>query len=295
VKSVAVADNSDVTAGAPLILLDDTDERIALDAAEAQVATQQATIERIGRQVLSGRATVAQASAELAAARAAADNAEAQFKRTEVLVEKSVSSPKELDATRAAKLQAEATVVAAEAAVDAATASVAVLEAQREEAKRVLDQYRLVREQTKVNLEHTIIRAPFDGIVGNRAAQPGEFVQPGQRLLAVVPIDAIYVDANFKETQVAGLMPGQTAAIMVDAYPDRVIEGRVESVSPASGSVFSLLPPDNATGNFTKIIQRVPVRIRLPHDVTSKGLIRPGMSIVAEVDTRTGPEEIAAR
>jgi membrane fusion protein (multidrug efflux system) len=159
----------------------------------------------------------------------------------------------------------------------------------------VLELDRLARDQAKLNLDHTVIRAPFDGVVGNRAAEPGEYVQPGQRLLAVVPLHAVYVDANFKETQLEHLAPGQKVAIAIDAYPDRVIEGRVESVSPASGSVFSMLPPDNATGNFTKITQRVPVRIRLPQDVVAEGRIRPGMSVTAEVDTRARPERLASR
>ncbi len=134
------------------------------------------------------------------------------------------------------------------------------------------------------------MRAPFDGVVGNRAAEPGEYVQPGTRLMALVPLQDIYVDANFKETQLQDLKPGQTVKISVDAYPGRDIEGSVLSVAPASGSVFSLLPPDNATGNFTKVVQRVPVRIRVPASVAAEDLIRPGMSVVVAVDTRSGTE-----
>ena len=190
--------------------------------------------------------------------------------------------------------QAEQAVVAADAAVAAARANVGVLAAQKTEAERTLDQYRLARDQAKLNLDHTVIRAPFDGVVGNGAAQPGEYVQPGQRLLALVPLDAVYVEANFKETQLADLKPGESVTVTVDAYPGLSIKGTVASIAPASGSEFSLLPPDNATGNFTKIVQRVPVRIRLPADVTADGLIRPGMSVVAAVDTRTGGTKVAA-
>lgn len=295
VNRVAVSDNSRVKAGDPLIFLDDSDYRNALDQAEAQIATQQATVERIGRQILSARAEVTQAAAQLASAQAIAANAGAQFKRTSTLVEKAVASPKELDAVRAAMLQANAAVTAAEAGVEAATAKTSVVEAQEAEARRVLAQHQLQRDQAELNLEHTVIRAPFDGVIGNRAAQPGEYVQPGQRLLAVVPLQAIYVDANFKETQVERIVPGQKVTITVDAYPGMPIEGSVESVSPASGSVFSLLPPDNATGNFTKIIQRVPVRIALPSGLASEGLVRPGMSVVAEIDTRAEATELASR
>ncbi len=133
-----------------------------------------------------------------------------------------------------------------------------------------------------------MIRAPFDGVIGNRAVQVGDYVQPAQRLASLVPLDAVYVDANFKETQLAKLQPGQPVTIAVDAFPGRKLEGRVASVAPASGSVFSLLPPDNATGNFTKIVQRLPVRILVPAAVAEQSLLRPGMSVVVSVDTKPG-------
>ena len=144
-------------------------------------------------------------------------------------------------------------------------------------------------------MSFTVIRAPIDGVIGNRAIQTGDYVQTGQRLASLVPLNEVYVNANFKETQVAHLRPGQTASIAVDALPEHTIQGTVESFSPASGSVFSLLPPDNATGNFTKIVQRLPVRIRVPADVAREGLLRPGMSVVVSVNTKatkvadTGP------
>jgi membrane fusion protein (multidrug efflux system) len=133
-----------------------------------------------------------------------------------------------------------------------------------------------------------VIRAPFDGVVGNRAIQVGGYVQTGTRLISLVPLDAVYIDANFKETQLAHIKPGAHVAITVDALPDVVIDGTVESIAPASGAVFSLLPPDNATGNFTKIVQRLPVRIRVAPEVAQQGALRPGMSVAASVDTRTG-------
>jgi membrane fusion protein, multidrug efflux system len=125
-------------------------------------------------------------------------------------------------------------------------------------------------------------------VVGNRAVQVGDYVQTGQRLASVVPLEDVYVTANFKETQVAYLRPGQPVSIAVDALPEHAIEGTVESFSPASGAVFSLLPPDNATGNFTKIVQRLPVRIHVPREVAREGLLRPGMSVVVSVNTKTG-------
>ena len=131
-----------------------------------------------------------------------------------------------------------------------------------------------------------MIRAPVDGVIGNRAVQTGDYVQTGQRRASLVPLDDIYVDANFKETQLAHLQPGQKVEIAVDALPGQAIDGTVESLSPASGSVFSLLPPDNATGNFTKIVQRLPVRIKVPADVAGQSVLRPGMSVVVSVNTK---------
>ena len=293
VKSVPAPDNTRVKAGDPLVVLDDADYRNALARAEAQIATGAATVARIGQQVVSAEAAVESAVAQRASAKAVADNAAAQYDRVNALAGKGFATASALDAARAARDQARQAVVAADAAVTAAHANVGVLAAQKTEAERTLDQYRLARDQAALNLDHTVIRAPFDGVVGNGAAQPGEFVQPGQRLLALVPLDQVYVEANFKETQLADLKLGERVTVTVDAYPHLAVMGTLASIAPASGSQFSLLPPDNATGNFTKIVQRVPVRIRLPDDVIADGLIRPGMSVVAAVDTRTGGTQVA--
>ena len=145
---------------------------------------------------------------------------------------------------------------------------------------------RLRWRKAERDLSFTEIRAPVDGVIGNRAVQTGDFVQTGQRLASLVPLDDVYVDANFKETQLARLRPGQKVAISVDALPEHAIEGTVASMSPASGAVFSLLPPDNATGNFTKIVQRLPVRIEVPAEVARQRLLRPGMSVVVSVNTK---------
>jgi membrane fusion protein (multidrug efflux system) len=123
-------------------------------------------------------------------------------------------------------------------------------------------------------------------VIGNRAMQIGDYVQTGQRLASLVPLAAVYIDANFKETQLARLRPGQKVAISVDALPEHAIQGTVDSLAPASGSIFSLLPPDNATGNFTKIVQRVPVRVRVPAEVAAQGLLRPGMSVIVSINTK---------
>jgi len=155
----------------------------------------------------------------------------------------------------------------------------------RDASSRQLQEQALAKAER--DLSFTVIRAPIDGVIGNRAVQTGDYVQTGQRLASLVPLAEVYVTANFKETQVARLRPGQPVSIAVDALPEHTIQGTVESFSPASGAVFSLLPPDNATGNFTKIVQRLPVRIHVPLDIAREGLLRPGMSVVVSVNTKS--------
>jgi membrane fusion protein (multidrug efflux system) len=171
--------------------------------------------------------------------------------------------------------------------LQSAAANVDVLKLQQQEAARTLDELNTALAKAERDLSFAVIRAPFDGVIGNRAVQTGDYVQPGQRLASLVPLDGVYVDANFKETQLARLRAGQTASITVDALPDRKITGTVESFAPASGSVFTLLPPDNATGNFTKIVQRIPVRVRVPADVAGEEVLRPGMSVVVSINTKS--------
>jgi membrane fusion protein, multidrug efflux system len=151
---------------------------------------------------------------------------------------------------------------------------------------------RTAEDRADRDLAFTVIHAPFDGVVGNKAVEAGAYVAPGSRIAALVPLESVRIDANFKETQVERMHAGQQVHIAVDAYPGRDIVGEVESLSPASGSVFSLLPPDNATGNFTKIVQRLPVRIHVPADVAREGLLRPGLSVTVRVDTRGEDEPV---
>jgi membrane fusion protein (multidrug efflux system) len=182
--------------------------------------------------------------------------------------------------------QANAAVQGARAAIAAAIANVGVLEAQQQEAERQLQELKTAQAKAERDLSFTQIRAPIDGVVGNRAVQTGDFMQTGQRVASLVPLDDVYIDANFKETQLERLQPGQPVKVSVDALPNHQIAGEVISVSPASGSTFSLLPPDNATGNFTKIVQRIAVRIHVPADLTAQRLLRPGMSVVVNVNTK---------
>jgi membrane fusion protein (multidrug efflux system) len=287
VSSVDAADNSVVHAGDVIARIDDGDYRIALDAARDKVETQRATVARIGEQITAAQAQFEQAKAQLASAQAAATRADSEYARQLALAQRDFASRQTLEQAQANRDQAVAAVQSAQASIKAALANVDVLRAQQQEAQRGLKELQTAEAKAERDLSFTVVRAPIDGVVGNRAVQTGDFVQTGTRLASVVPLEDVYVDANFKETQLARLRPGQPVDVSVDAVPDHDIKATVASVSPASGSVFSLLPPDNATGNFTKIVQRLPVRIHLPDDAKAKRLLRPGMSVVVNVDTRS--------
>lgn len=287
VSSVAVANNQNIKAGDLIAKIEDGDYRLALQSAKDKLDTQQSAIERIGRQIEAGRASVAQAEAQIASAQAGFERAQSDYSRQQQLARSDYTSRAALENAKAARDQADAAVKSAEAAVAAAKANVDVLAAQQNEARRVAAELQTGVEKAERDLSFTEIRAPVDGVIGNKAVEVGTFVQPGARLAALVPLTSVHVDANFKETQLSSLKVGQKVKIEVDAFPDADITGTVESVSPASGAVFSLLPPENATGNFTKIVQRVPVRVAVSQDVAQKGLLRPGLSVVVDVDTRT--------
>jgi membrane fusion protein (multidrug efflux system) len=288
IADIVVADNARVAAGDVIARIDDGDYRLAVQTAKDQIAVQQAGIDRLGQQVIAQEAAVDQARAQVASAKAGATRADLELKRQQDLSSRQVSSRQSLEQAQAAFEQANASVQAATAALESATANVGVLKAQQEEARRTLKQLETALAKAERDLSFTVIRAPFDGVIGNRAMQVGDYVQPTQRLASLVPLDAIYIDANFKETQLSRLQPGQPVRVSVDAYPEHDLEGKVASVAPASGSVFSLLPPDNATGNFTKVVQRLPVRILLPAAVAEQSLLRPGMSVVVSVNTKPG-------
>jgi len=288
ITQVDVTDNSPVKAGDVIARIDDGDYQLAVRSAQDQVATQKASIARFDRQIVAQKAAVDQAKAELQSARAARTRTTLELKRQQELASRDFASQQKLEQAQAAFDQAAASVTSATAGIEAANANVEVLKAQQEEARRVLAQYQTAEAKAERDLSFTIIRAPFDGVIGNRAMQVGDYVQPTQRLTSLVPLSAVYVDANFKETQLAGLKPGQPVTISVDALPERTFDGRVVSIAPASGSVFSLLPPDNATGNFTKIVQRLPVRIAVPMNVARENVLRPGMSVIASVNTKPG-------
>ncbi len=290
VAAVAVGDNASVKLGAPLVTIDQADFRLALQAAEGKIATQQASIDRFDSQIAAAEAQIAQAKAQVDSTNADRERAAADYDRAQQLVKSSYGSKQALDQARADRDRAVGAVEAARAGVAAAEANRAVLAAQKGEAQRTLQELETARAQRQRDLDATLIAAPFDGVVGNKAVQVGDYVTPGKRLMAVVPLDRVYVDANFKETQLADVQPGAKVRLSVDAYPEHDVTGIVDSLAPASGAQFSLLPPENATGNFTKIVQRVPVRIRVDPEDVAKGRLRPGLSVIASVDTRTAPK-----
>lgn len=290
VAAVPAVENARVRAGDPLVMIDDGDYRAQLAQAEAQLAGQSAAIRRIDAQRVAAETAVAQAQARQTAAQAVSDQAAADLARYARLAQNDVASTQRLEAARASAASAAAAVSEAGAGIAAARANVEVIAAQKAEAEAALPGLQAARDTAARSLADTVIRAPTDGVVGNLSVVAGDYVTPGRRLLAVVPLSAVYVEANFKETQIAELAPGTRVRVEVDAFPDRRFTGTVEGVAPASGAVFSLLPPENATGNFTKVVQRLPVRIAVPAEVAAQGWLRPGLSVVVTADSRTTPE-----
>ncbi|MCA0998686.1 HlyD family secretion protein [Alloyangia pacifica] len=287
VEEIPVQANQHVSKGDVLVRIEDGDYRIALEQAQAQLPTLERTLARIDAQTAAAQASVTQAEAELSAAEAALRTAQTAQVRAQGLAERKVTSQADLDDANEALETAKANKAAAEAAIKGAEAQVEVLKAERAETESSRREMELDIAQAQRDLDHTVLRAPFDGTVANIAIEEGELVSIGARLAAVVPDHGLYVEANYKETQLAHIQPGETAKVSIDALEGHEIEGRVVSVAPATGSVFSLLPADNATGNFTKIVQRVPVRIELPEDTPG---LRAGLSVVVEIDQRTAPE-----
>jgi membrane fusion protein, multidrug efflux system len=291
IAAILPRDNALVRSGEVIFTIDDGDYRIAADAARSKIATQQATIDRIGRQVTAQESAVEQAKAQLASADAALKRAGLDFERQQALSTKGFASRATFEVSEAGRDQGMAAVKSAQAAYDAARDNVEVTKAQQVEARAQLAELQTSLAKAERDLDFTSVRAPVDGVFSNRLVNTGDFVVMGQRLGNVVPLHDVFIDANFKETQLKRIRPGQPVTISVDAYGHRKFEGIVDSISPAAGSVFTLLPPDNATGNFTKIVQRLPVRIRVPKDVARQNLLRAGMSVYATVDTRNGAKD----
>jgi membrane fusion protein, multidrug efflux system len=291
---VQVSDNQPVKAGQLLATIDDRDYVAALDQAKADVAAAQADIDNFKASLEQQQAVIAQARDTVSLDQANLIYAQQENDRYMTLAKRGASSL-ELAQQAISKLDtARATLQHDTAAVQAAEKQVNVLQAELAKADATLQHNQAVERQAELNLGYTRIVAPIEGVVGNRNLRVGEYVQAGTQLMALVPIDAVYIVANFEETQLADIRPGQPATIGVDSFPNAAITGRVDSLAPASGAEFTLLPPDNATGNFTKIVQRIPVKIVLDRANPLAGKVRPGMSVVATIDTRAHEPAAAA-
>jgi membrane fusion protein (multidrug efflux system) len=289
VEKVNVVENQQVKAGDPLVTLDGRDYQIALERATNAIESARLAVKRIDAQIVGAEAALKQAEAQRGALEAALRGAEITERRAGELASKSIGTAADLDNARVALDQARANLVAGEASVASAEANIGLLRAQRDEALNSIRAQELARDQAQRDLDFTVLKAPYDGVIGNLAVQTGDLVSAGKRLAALVPLTELYVEANFKETQIGNLEPGSKVRVHVDAFEEHDLVGTVTSLAPASGSVFSMLPAENATGNFTKVVQRVPVRIALPQEALAQGRLRAGLSVVVDVDTRTAP------
>ncbi|MFT6676447.1 MAG: membrane fusion protein (multidrug efflux system) [Sulfitobacter sp.] len=288
VSEVPVKENASVKAGDVLVRLDEGDYRIALQVAQSRLETASETLARIEAQTDAARAGIRQAEAMRDVAQAQLRTAKTSAERIEHLAAEKIAAQSQLDTAIETLDTATASLASANAAIASAEAQVAVLKAQYAEAVGAQRELALDVDQARRDLDLTVLRAPADGTIANMTLEVGDLVAPGARLAALVPLQGLYVEANFKETQLEGLSVGAEVEMHFDSLKGQNFTGHVTSISPATGSVFSLLPADNATGNFTKIVQRVPVRIAIPQAALATGRLRAGLSAVVEVDSRTG-------
>ncbi len=288
VAAVDVTDNQAVKAGQPLVHIVDADYRAALAKAEAEVARLSGERGAAGARTMAEVNAVAEAEAALRAAQAEARRAAADVGRAEGLLKQGFATRAVVDARRADAESTAAVVAERRAAIASAQADRQAASGSASGASGALKAAIAQREAARLDLENTVIRAPFDGVVGNRSVRPGQFARQGQQLMVVVPVSQAYVVANFKETQIAGLKPGMPVKLVLDAWPDAPLKGTIDSFAPASGSRFSVIPPENATGNFTRIVQRVPVKIRIERPLPAGVQLVPGISAKVVADERDG-------
>jgi len=282
VTAVEVEDNQPVRVGDILFRIDDSDYRARLAQTVANVEAAQARVTNADAETKLQLALVRQAEAQKQAAIAELNLTTRALNRRRELIRSNAVSQAVLDESDAARSRAEASLSAASATVEAQQQRIAVLTTQREAAVAAVSQAQAMRDLAQIDLDSTIVRAPISGTVGNRQVRVGRLVAPGASLLDIVPVDDVWIVANFKETQLEQIRPGQRVRVTVDGYPHEVLQGVVDSFAPGSGSAFSLLPTDNATGNFVRVVQRVPVKIRLIGNPLPGRLV-PGLSARVEV------------
>ncbi len=286
IDDVLVKDNQRVEKGDLLVRIQQEAFRARLAQGLADLEKAEATVNAIEGKLILQDSLIVEAQADLDAVLADHALAKGELKRAKGLVADNVTSAQRFETAVAEELRARANVAGARAHLSAARTEKDILEMERKALSAEAGEKAAALDLLKIDLTYTEVRAPVDGVVGNRSVRTGQYVRPGMYLMALVPTDTPWVVANFKETQLTRMQPGQTAEITVDTYPDVILTGQIESLSPASGAEFSLLPPENATGNFSKIVQRVPIKITLPNEHALKGLLRPGMSVIVNVDTR---------
>ncbi|SDI75383.1 membrane fusion protein, multidrug efflux system [Pseudomonas delhiensis] len=296
VESVRVEDNQPVKAGQLLARIDARDYRAALAAAEADLLSARARLRHVGADLERQQAVIAQSAAQVEADQASQRFARQELERYQSLASRGAGTLQNAQQARSRLDNAQAALDKARAAHLAARKQLEVLQAQQMEAQSAVQRTQAQLEQAQLNLSYCEIRAPFDGMVGRRGVRVGAYVTPGSPLLAVVPLQQAYVVGNFQETQLTEVRPGQAVSVRVDTFPGAVLRGHVDSIAPATGLSFAPIAPDNATGNFTKVVQRIPVKIVLEPDQALLAHLRVGMSVVASIDTASaGGERVAAQ
>ena len=293
IDRLLVENNQPVKKGDLLMVINDADYQAKYDQVRAALESRIAAVETMDKQIALQQASIDQAKANVAIAEVEHSRTSEDFDRYKDLVKKGAASRQKYDYAVADRNKAIAQVNAAKATLEVQKGQLEVLKAQKVETERSVSEARADLDLAQQSLNDTRLYAPFDGVIGNRSVQLGALVQPGQQLAVLVPLPGVYAVANFKETQIGHMAPGQKVTLEVDAFPDSKITGVIDSFAPGTGAQFSMLPPENATGNFTKITQRVPVRIRLDSSPVADAL-RPGLSVVVDVDVRDASGEMHA-
>jgi membrane fusion protein, multidrug efflux system len=292
ISDVAVNDNQHVKAGQVIARIDPRDYQTALDHTRADVAAAQAAIDTLTQQIGQQKLTVEQAQQQVASDQAALVYSQQDYQRYTDLERTGFGTVQRAQQARSDIVQKQAKLDSDKAGIASAEKQISVLGAQLQQARADLAQQQTNEHQAELNLSYTTITAPFDGTIGVRTVQVGQYVQPGTQLLAVVPLHEVYITANYMETQLTDVHAGQPVTINVDTFDGTTVHGYVESIAPASGQQFALLPPDNATGNFTKIVQRIPVKIALDAHDPLVGRLRPGMSVEPSITTKPSNDTV---
>ncbi|HAS63958.1 MAG TPA: hemolysin D [Vibrio sp.] len=281
-----VSDNQLVKKGDLLVEIDDRDYQAELDQEQAHLNVAKASVDNLIAQQHLQSSQINQAQSRVDSAQAEYDRAIQQVARSRSLLKRNYASQDEVDSMLAQQKVTLAELEEAKANLVASHDQLVVIASQIKQAQASVTEAQAQLEQAQLNIDYTKIYAPADGIIGKRSVRQGLLVQAGTPLMSLVPNNDIWIEANFKETQLSGIHKGQTVQVEFDAFPGQTLEGVVDSFSPATGAKFALLPPENATGNFTKIVQRVPVKIVLPEQSALAGRLLPGLSVVATIDTR---------